>query len=915
MPVSPQGRGRLGRRLRSGVLQEEGEGEWRAAATFAFPDSSPPKRSDKNDKIKSPNKRQLRRQTMMPRQQAAAAAPVPIAAFVSPPLSQRRSRRQSMMPLKLQGTTTMGPLKAGPPSPSRPPQAPPRPNASWASPTNKKRRLIPTFKSASQVKSAPSPTPSKKHKSLSALPIARSARKAAKTQRGDNKTPSASKLPAVIKESPVQGKKGSKKRALSPSQSKATSPARKKLSPEKKSSSVKTMASSSRSESHLVRGKSISRSQRKGAKVREKPLTPSPKKPLKTKTVTPKIKGCGCVDPSPATKKSVTPPKNKAITPTSKKTSSSTLKTPAKAKNTPKKKTSAVLLVSPATKKSVTPSKNKPTTPTSKKTSTTALKTPTKPKNTPKKKSTTSLKNTSPASKKTPKSDTKSKPTPYFETPSPKKVTKSPNHKKTPMKSPRVVIKKVKTPNSQKKKLTQIATPATPSPRRPRLTRSAAKSRIRSSKKVSLVVDGKSPPSSLASFRKTPSSKNTAVPALQDLGASPALPSARVQLERIRQVISSAKKTRSTPPRPPLHHSTATAHLDKVITKADIHASGNGKCGSEGVLANHCDPWLSSTPTARPALPLTPKSSRSSVSRISSRISSSMVETRHLQLPRTYVSAPALSSTPIKGSHALEVIGARQPLKDAGNLPEPLDEEEGVDGEMEDTSVEEVEDVDIGETSIDESVEEEEEEEEDEKVEGEGNSVLKRRDVREWRDRELPATTGSKDPTTPAVFGAQLVVTMVMASVLSRLTPHYSLGRWLLCGTGLVFYLHPTDEELRSVAGVPKEKGKKGKGANKGVGKGGTGGGGGGGEDDGSFTVPRNLELCLETSRLGPVEVLQLRFYSEYQWLLDFSLCAVLVYVITEVLMVVSPPKAEVNLSMLWCLLAIGFSLYPLVYG
>lgn len=98
----------------------------------------------------------------------------------------------------------------------------------------------------------------------------------------------------------------------------------------------------------------------------------------------------------------------------------------------------------------------------------------------------------------------------------------------------------------------------------------------------------------------------------------------------------------------------------------------------------------------------------------------------------------------------------------------------------------------------------------------------------------------------------------------------------------LVYYLHPTDEELRNLAGIPKEKGKKGKGGGgKSGGKG--GGGNGGGEDNGGFTVPRNLDLSLETSRLGPGEVIQLKFYSEYQWLLDFSLCAVLVYIITEV--------------------------------
>lgn len=158
-----------------------------------------------------------------------------------------------------------------------------------------------------------------------------------------------------------------------------------------------------------------------------------------------------------------------------------------------------------------------------------------------------------------------------------------------------------------------------------------------------------------------------------------------------------------------------------------------------------------------------------------------------------------------------------------------------------------------------------------------------------------------------AVFGVQLVVTMVMASVLSRITPHYSLARFLLCRTGLMYYLHPTDEELRTLAGIPKDKGKKGKGGGKGNSK--PNSSSGNSEDDGTFTVPRSLDLNLEKSRMVPGEVMQLKFYTEYQWLLDFSLCAALVYVATEIFLAVTPPKGEVNLSMLWCLLAVGFSL------
>ncbi|CAL4116041.1 unnamed protein product [Meganyctiphanes norvegica] len=156
-----------------------------------------------------------------------------------------------------------------------------------------------------------------------------------------------------------------------------------------------------------------------------------------------------------------------------------------------------------------------------------------------------------------------------------------------------------------------------------------------------------------------------------------------------------------------------------------------------------------------------------------------------------------------------------------------------------------------------------------------------------------------------AVFGVQLGVTMVMASVLSKIIPHYSLARWFLCSTGLICYLHPTDEELRNIAGIPKDKGKKGKGGkdnNKGVTE----------QDDGVFTVPRSIDISLEKSIIVPGEVMQLKYYPEYMWLMDFSVCSAAVYFITEIYLSVAPAKViegEVNLSMLWCLLVIGFSL------
>lgn len=57
------------------------------------------------------------------------------------------------------------------------------------------------------------------------------------------------------------------------------------------------------------------------------------------------------------------------------------------------------------------------------------------------------------------------------------------------------------------------------------------------------------------------------------------------------------------------------------------------------------------------------------------------------------------------------------------------------------------------------------------------------------------------------VIGIQLVVTMVMASVMQKIIPHYSLARWLLCNGSLRWYQHPTEEELRILAGK-QQKGK-----------------------------------------------------------------------------------------------------------
>ena len=145
-----------------------------------------------------------------------------------------------------------------------------------------------------------------------------------------------------------------------------------------------------------------------------------------------------------------------------------------------------------------------------------------------------------------------------------------------------------------------------------------------------------------------------------------------------------------------------------------------------------------------------------------------------------------------------------------------------------------------------------------------------------------------------AVFSVQLVLSMIMASLLSKMAGHVSFARWLLCNGRLARYLHPSDDELRTMAGIPAGGGGKGRGKKDGRYK------------SDSLTIPRSTPIALEAAPIRKLEVLPLHYYTEYQWLVDFSLCALFVYGITELYYLFLRPD-EFNLSVMWCLLVTGF--------
>ncbi|XP_037848167.2 transmembrane protein 161A isoform X3 [Chlorocebus sabaeus] len=147
-----------------------------------------------------------------------------------------------------------------------------------------------------------------------------------------------------------------------------------------------------------------------------------------------------------------------------------------------------------------------------------------------------------------------------------------------------------------------------------------------------------------------------------------------------------------------------------------------------------------------------------------------------------------------------------------------------------------------------------------------------------------------------AVLGVQLVVTLLTATLMHRLAPHCSFARWLLCNGSLFRYKHPSEEELRALAGKPRPRGRKERWAN-------------GLSEEKPLSVPRDAPFQLETCPLTTVDALVLHFFLEYQWFVDFAVYSGGVYLFTEAYYYMLGPAKETNIAVFWCLLTVAFSI------
>nr|XP_045623789.1 serine/arginine repetitive matrix protein 1-like isoform X1 [Procambarus clarkii]XP_045623790.1 serine/arginine repetitive matrix protein 1-like isoform X1 [Procambarus clarkii] len=245
-----------------------------------------------------------------------------------------------------------------------------------------------------------------------------------------------------------------------------------------------------------------------------------------------------------------------------------------------------------------------------------------------------------------------------------------------------------------------LKTVSTPSPKPPRMTRSSTKS----SKRVRIVSAS---PESFSAVRKTPSSKRKlqSKPDI-DIGSTPVLPSARVQLQLLRRSsplrttckASNGKVKPFTPKPDPLPSHILKQTLKKkvdyereTVTQMKDIGLDNGECGTPNQESE--DPLdIPSTPFSTSNLPPTPKSSRqhqisrvdrwcvvprrainenvTSKSTLFSSVNVCMESSQALDKPTCEQTLPLCSaiprsSTPIEDSSRLDCFTADTTVKDS----------------------------------------------------------------------------------------------------------------------------------------------------------------------------------------------------------------------------------------------------------
>ena len=170
-----------------------------------------------------------------------------------------------------------------------------------------------------------------------------------------------------------------------------------------------------------------------------------------------------------------------------------------------------------------------------------------------------------------------------------------------------------------------------------------------------------------------------------------------------------------------------------------------------------------------------------------------------------------------------------------------------------------------------------------------------------------------------AIFGLQIVISVIVFCFLTKLTKYYSFGRWLLC-KGLFHYWPPTNEELKTAikqryAKETGSKSKKQSHLSKSFHKHGST------TNDSSsnveeFPIPIDTSIELKLIPLIHRDVIQVKYADDFFSLVDFISGSVVIFILTEIYLYTIPLLRqnhehlnEINLSIFWSLLSILLAL------
>lgn len=151
-----------------------------------------------------------------------------------------------------------------------------------------------------------------------------------------------------------------------------------------------------------------------------------------------------------------------------------------------------------------------------------------------------------------------------------------------------------------------------------------------------------------------------------------------------------------------------------------------------------------------------------------------------------------------------------------------------------------------------------------------------------------------------AVFGPQLIFTVIMFVLLSKLGKFYSVGRYLLC-TKLYRYLSPNSDDIKKSVRKYYQSHASGKGKKQSklfdI-----------DEKTEEFNIPIGAEVEIACSPVVTEELMYLKHSDDLMGFVDISCTALIIYIVTEAYVIFVQAKDEVNLSVVWCAMA-------LVYG